>query len=118
MNAILKKRIKEAAEKIVCSAQCAYFDLDKTCNCYAKKFCIKTAEEILQNQWISVEEALPKDFEKVFFRAVGKNDTICFGIGYVANEDWYTDIQCGEQDYFKFEITHWMPIPELKGGGK
>ena len=72
----------------------------------------------MQNQWISVEEALPKDFEKVFFRAVGKNDTICFGIGYVANEDWYTDIQCGEQDYFKFEITHWMPIPELKGGGK
>ena len=83
-----------------------------------EKAVIYGATFALQNQWISVDEALPKDFEKVFFRAVGKNDAVCYGTGYVAKEDWYTDIQSIEQDRFKFEITHWMPIPELKGDEK
>lgn len=69
----------------------------------------------LSHQWIPVDEELPEDYEKVFFKAVGKNDSVCYGTGYVVKEDWYTDVQRIEQDYFKFKITHWMPIPTLKG---
>jgi hypothetical protein len=104
MNTILQKRIEEAATFLFKQR-----GLDK-------ESCRQAMYYILANQWISVEKALPKDFEKVFFRAVGKNDSVCYGTGYVAKEDWYTDIQCVEQDYFKFKITHWAPIPSLEGG--
>ena len=112
MNEILKNRIEEAAFQ-----ESSMYDTIQEKNA-AYNTGMKIANFALQNQWISVEEALPKDFEKVFFRAVGKNDSICYGTGYVVKEDWYTDIQCVEQDYFKFKITHWMPIPSLEGGEK
>lgn len=120
MNEILQKRIEEAAKKTACP-QCVCYD-GGTCNCHY--YCkllddfVSLMTFALQNQWIHVDEALPKDFEKVFFRAIGKNDSVCYGTGYINIDDWYTDIQHIEQDYFKFKITHWMPIPSLKGGEK
>lgn len=116
MNEMLQQRIEEAAEEIALSV----FNATSEETEWITDACIEAVKQganlIIDNLWISVDEALPKDFEKVFFRAVGKNDAVCFGTGYVVKEDWYTDIQRGEQYYFKFEITHWMPIPELKGG--
>lgn len=73
---------------------------------------------LLSHLWISVDEELPKDFEIVFLRAVGRNDSVCYGTGYINLDDWYTDIQRVEQDYFKYKITHWMHKPEMEGGEK
>lgn len=112
MNKILQKRIEEVVEKIVCSVQCAYFALDKTCNCYAKKFCIKTAEEILQNQWISVEEALP---ESIVQRVLVVNHHFPFDVYFGRYEYGKWIIEGESEDLW---ITHWMPIPELKGGNE
>lgn len=122
MNEILQKRIVEAAEKIVCSVQCAYFDLDKTCCCYEKKFCMKTAEEVLQNQWISVEEALPTLDEKYDFSErylVKTNEGAIKVMRIFRNIAWCDIYNAGA--FISFEnkiVTHWMSIPNLEGGEK
>lgn len=135
MNTILQQRIEEAAKRYAWShdtigvdketfhteaSQNAPIPIHKEVRIpiyHEMEVAFKCAAHfILNNQWISVDEALPEDFKKVFFRAVGKNDSVCYGTGYVNIDDWYTDIQHIEQDYFKFKITHWMPIPSLEGG--
>lgn len=116
MNEILQKRIEEVARHYALEKypwQDGFENWE-----YPIRDFIKGATFALQNQWINVEEDLPKDFEKVFFRAIGKNDCVCYGTGYVVKEDWYTDIQSMEQSFFKFKITNWMAIPSLEGGEK
>ena len=117
MNEILQKRIEEAAEKIVCSVQCAYFDLDKTCCCYEKKFCMKTAEEVLQNQWISVEEALPEIKEHFV-----SEDVLCKYSDGSMGFDYLKENMFGQQ-WFEHEceesvVTHWMMIPTINNEEK
>lgn len=69
----------------------------------------------LQNQWISVDEELPKqENERQFFSKdilFRENSSVYFG--------WYDF----EEKYFRNSIgctftrvTHWMPIPTLEGG--
>jgi hypothetical protein len=60
----------------------------------------------LRNPWISVEERLPEEHSKVL---------IMFCNGTVTYNDY---IGVGDINYIKAHsktITHWMPIPELKG---
>lgn len=71
----------------------------------------------LENLWISVDEDLPKDGVDVFVRnEQGK----CTSAWYSHDtETWF--LACGEiagDDVIYSQITHWMPIPELKGGEK
>lgn len=112
MNTILQKRIEEAAEKIVCSVQCTYFALDKSCHCYEKKFCMKTAEEVLQNQWISVNEALPEYDECVLTHFEGEDEVGEMFSQRSKPSDNLTLDKNGFQVVGFTEVTYWMQIPK------
>lgn len=110
MNEILQKRIEEAAYQYIQSnavepenMQLAFGDF------------INGAKWGLQNQWISVDEELPKqENERQFFSKdilFRENSSVYFG--------WYDF----EEKYFRnpigctfTKVTHWMPIPPLEGG--
>lgn len=102
MNEILKKRIDDAAQAI------APFNRMSQ----KRDFFVKGATFALQNQWISVEEALPKERELVFMRCKN-NDIITFGVGVYegTKDEWYED-GIG----YVINVTHWTEIPSLKGG--
>jgi hypothetical protein len=60
-----------------------------------------------KQEWISVEERLPKDSERVL---VYGEKGICFATRY--KRDWLTPMR------YNGEITHWMPLPappKMKG---
>jgi len=118
MNKILQKRIKEAA----CQESSMYdlYEIKESNAAY--NAAIKVATFILQNQWISVEEALPEYDEDVFVRFISRfpNNTDEFEVGYCTR--WRTLDKYVKTDSKEFsiigdmQITHWMPIPTLKGG--
>jgi hypothetical protein len=107
MNIILQKRIVKAARD--------YSDHNYIDEGVEVPAFIEGADFALKNQWISVEEALPKDNKVVFYRALSDKGTKCYGSAYVYNKEWYSDIDSAAQNYYHYKITHWMPIPELKG---
>lgn len=80
-----------------------------------KESCRQAMDYILSNQWISLNEALPdKDIPNCFvaFRAI---DMVLYSTGSYEkdNDEWYVD-----GFGFNAEVTHWMPIPSLKGDEK
>lgn len=82
-----------------------------------RKEFIKGATFALQNQWISVDERLPKGKEDVFVRNEYGG---CTAAWYSRKtKDWH--LTCGEicgDDIISSKITHWMEIPSLEGGEK
>lgn len=115
MNEILQKRIEEAKQKeyplppIVDGAVCKVLAMAEQ-TAYKKG-----AIFALQNQWISVEKALPPIREK--------------DIGNRSWSDWVLIMTHGGgafMDCYAFhrkewlnngnDVTHWMPIPSLEGG--
>jgi hypothetical protein len=62
-----------------------------------------------ENMWISVEEELPKEGEKVWVKD-GLFD-LC-PLVFSHGKFWIGSIQKCYSD----RVTHWMPIPELKKG--
>ena len=83
-------------------------------------------------KWISVEERLPDDLEEVLilvketefygqYKELSKS-YFCQYIGCVDDGEWFT-VWCHGHRYIKdtakepyadkFEVTHWMPLPEL-----
>lgn len=117
MNTILQKRIEEAAGE--------YYDIS-----LAKKFPSLNEKDVesdikasfyqgasfaLQNQWISVDEALPEEDIPNCFVAYKAMDMVLYSTGSYEkdNKEWYVD-GVG----FNAEVTHYMPIPSLKGGEK
>lgn len=71
----------------------------------------------LENQWIPIGEAMPDidpqtlKSNRVFVRAKGlKHESY-----YTAHYDSYTE-DWVDIDYVITNVTHWMPIPALKGG--
>lgn len=118
MNAqeIYNKRIKEAAYE-----ESSTYDLTeiKESNA-AYNAAIKVATFILQNQWISVEEALPTLDEKNDFseRYIVKTNEGAIKVMRIFKNIAWCDIFDGRA-FIPFEkkiVTHWMPIPEMKGG--
>lgn len=125
MNEILKKRIERAVKKTACP-QCVFND-GGTCNndddCKLFDDFVGLMAFALQNQWISVEEALPEENRIIALLSknyCGKDN--CYEILHrIAKEyvdlkhpDGYYDL-CGE-NVPTSSITHWMLIPQLKGG--
>ena len=116
MNEILQKRIKEVAE------QYAYTNWENDDYHegaeegmpfdpigYLEKCFKKAATFALQNQWISVEEGLPKEGELVFMKCKNNDiNTFCSGVYEGIKDEWNED-GVGYVD----NVTHWMPIPEL-----
>ena len=104
MNTILQNRIEEAAFQ-----ESSMYDTIQEKNA-AYNTGMKIANFVLQNQWISVEEALPPKEDN------GSSITVLVH----CQKGW-----CGI-DYYRYKygewlnngnsVTHWMPIPSLKGG--
>lgn len=116
MNEILQKRIKEASidytmrTRPMCIAGGAFADMARELN--KNPDFIAGANYALQNQWISVEEALPEEKYLVLTR-VKTPVGIVYRSDYYINDYWY---RCR---YNQEEIvTHWALIPSLKGGEK
>lgn len=118
MNTILQKRIEEAAKMYNARSYSPFDDpyelskeFERDCYCFKEG-----ANYALSNQWISVEEALPEENVFVFVRGENTLGTF-FNSDYIGcNGDWYLLSNYGTVPDRK--ITHWMPIPSLKGGEK
>lgn len=110
MNEILQKRIEEAARD--------YSDHNYIDEGVEVPAFIEGADFALKNQWISVEEALPKE-NRIIARLsesfCGTKDCIkvlhfCERYGLTSPEGYY-DL-CGENVPTN-AITHWMMIPTI-----
>lgn len=79
---------------------------------------VEAAIFALQNQWISVEEALPDKGHEVLVAILNtKTNTHFFGFDAIVDDSLFLRDKNGftiDVDYHK--ITHWMFIPQLKGG--
>lgn len=115
MNTILQKRIEEKSKEL---GQMFFPD---NMNVFARPnweagyietACKEIANFALQNQWISVDEALPEEKTKVFV-IVKTPVGIVHRADYHINDYWYMSRYSPEEI-----VTHWMPIPSLKGGEK
>jgi len=108
MNTILQKRIEEAAFDVVPPGT--------RHTLIRRKAFIKGATFALQNQWISVEEALP-EYEKCVLVHFEGEDEVCemFSQRNKPSDNLIID-KNGFQVVGFTEVTHWMPIPKLKGG--
>lgn len=126
MNEILQKRIEEAVKKNACQ-QCVFND-GGTCNndddCKLFDNFVGLMTFALQNQWISVEEALPPFDEKLLTISVnvivkneyGKVTTAWYSYSHKIWHLCYGEIQ--GDDVIHSRITHWMLIPSLEGDEK
>lgn len=81
----------------------------------AEKFAELLSKQPLhyEQPWISVEEALPEEkfdngYEFVFVIVKIDEETSYYDTDYIRNGKW----ELHDAD----EVTHWMPIPQLKGG--
>lgn len=108
-----KEQIEQAAKKLVFGY---YLPTDREAR-VAYSWFLNGVEWALQNQWISVEEALPpireKDIENrswsdfvLIMTHEGGTFLDCYAFH---RKEWLNN-----GNY----VTHWMPIPSLKGGEK
>lgn len=104
MNEILQKRIVEAARD--------YSDHNYIDEGVEVPAFIEGADFALKNQWISVEEALPEVNELVFGCVNDEGTSQAVGVAYY---DEYGGWHYSDEEEISL-ITHWMPIPSLKGG--
>ena len=106
MNEILKKRIEEAAIN-----GSKHYDPDVSKYSQGKQVgylrgFAEGAEYTLQNQWISVDDALPKNGENVF--AIDSDNA------YVA---WFDETDKDWHELSEGQLivpTHWMPISKFE----
>ena len=101
MNEILQKRIEEAAKKQSNKYGCSLYVLGHFKD---------GATFALQNQWISVDEALPEEFDdgsEFVFVIVKDDETSYYDTDYISNGKWAL--------HNSDKVTHWMSIPKLKG---
>ena len=55
------------------------------------------------NEWVSVEERLPEDKQRVIVRC----ERVRTSVGWILWGNWMTDIGPGAG-----KVTHWMPLPK------
>ena len=109
MNEIPQKRIEEAAYEYIQSDAVSPENMKLAFGDF-----INGAKWALQNQWISVEEALPEenklgDSDFVFVKTSIRYP---FLASYSYKHETWKDIN----HIAIHGVTHWTPIPELKGG--
>ena len=106
MNEILQKRIEEAARDFNQKEGIPYALIGHVFNAF-----MEGAAFALQNQWISVEEALPEEQAPVFV-AIFKDKIKLY------SEAVYRDGSFVVHGVDKIKITYWMMIPEMPKGGE
>ena len=112
MNPIVQKRIEEAVETLI---NYNLVDLGDLVNQYdLRRMLIEIGVKTLQNQWISVDEALPEkegrylcNYHYKFSNSDDECDCVDFGL--FKDGKWYVANN---------EVTHWMAIPQQEGGEK
>ena len=114
-----KKQIEKKAKEIVSRFVPNEDDDEFLPPFYDKDYFIEGAEWVLSNQWVSVEDELPKDKQNVFIRLADGRSTS----GWYSHsiEEWFISIgEIGGDDCLYERVTHWMPIPPLaeEGGEK
>lgn len=110
MNTTLQQRIEEAARNYA-----SYLIGEDQNQQPLIDIFIRMATFVLQNQWISVEEALPEEdfndgYRFVFVRIKINEDTFIFDSDYIRNKKW--------ELHPNANVTHWMEIPSMKGAEK
>lgn len=130
MEALIKKRIEEAAIEYSFNIPSELFHSLQTQHerklwkDEIEQAYIYGGEDSLQNQWISVEEALPPyddrlktiSIDVIVRNEYGKATSAWYDY---ANKVWH--LLYGEiagDDVLVSKITHWMCIPSLEGGEK
>ena len=114
-----KKQIEKKAKEIVSRFVPNEDDDEFLPPFYAQKAAICMADWALSQQWVSVEDELPKDKQNVFIRLADGRSTS----GWYSHsiEEWFISIgEIGGDDCLYERVTHWMPIPPLaeEGGEK
>ena len=114
MNTILQKRIEEAAYR-----ESSIYDITAIKESNAAYYAaIKVATFALQNQWISVEEALPEvdghGYSKPVLVMDDTNELLVSTYSKIYDK-WNV---VGPVSYHRLVVTHWMSIPSLEGGEK
>lgn len=116
MNTILQKRIEEKSKEL---AQ-KYFPNEMNIWArgnlearYVESACKEIATFSLQNQWISVDEALPEYDERVLVAHQYGCQVASF---YKDNSHQYCGV--AKESPIGADVTHWMNIPSLGGGEK
>ena len=76
------------------------------------------AEWQKSNMWNSVEEALPSNEDTKVICMMKSNGELVSGYIYLNNgvPTIETNPAFEFEDYSNYEVTHWMPIPEIKEG--
>jgi hypothetical protein len=118
-----KKQINKAAEQFLADRPKQYFHTKAEENTAHTGFIMgaKWADEHQKSPWISVNERLPEEMQMVFVHYEGgAYDCVIYENGlfrrslqikFGMKDDGHTTISWFQ--YFKSNITHWMPIPEL-----
>lgn len=102
MNEILQQRIEEAANEFDKESSRVIFE--------------NGANFILNNQWISVDEALPEEDENN--KGFSVQVFVTGGIHRTTNAIYSFNDKKFYSAGFLLSSTHWMPIPSLEGGEK
>lgn len=122
MNTILQQRIEEAAHQYIQSDAVAPENMQLAFGDF-----INGAKWALRNQWISVEEALPararfldgeESDKSIYVLVRHKNEAVTSAWYCYCTKVWYFAVGRKGDNSIHAEITHWMPIPELKKGGE
>ena len=119
-----KKQINKAAEQFLTDRPKGYFNTKSECNTALTGFVMgaKWADEHPNSPWISINEGLLEELQMVFVHMQGGSyDCMMYAHGlfrrslqltYGIKDSGYTIVSWMQN--FKSNITHWMPIPELK----
>ncbi len=62
-------------------------------------------------EWISVEDRLPEDYETVLVQQRPYEHAL---FGFFSITEWHTSDGVGGYVYVTNDVTHWMPLPEIK----
>lgn len=113
-----KKQIEKKAEELGIKYQTPCHGVGD-CEFEVRQAATEMAEWLLSNQWVRVEDELPKDKQNVFIRLADGRSTS----GWYSHsiEEWFISIgEIGGDDCLYERVTHWMPIPPLaeEGGEK
>lgn len=116
MNKILKQRIAAASEHF--ASLCPRVSVADVTTFRRDAF-QEGAMFALDNQWISVEEALPDESEEVLC-LMKSNDAVVSGFIFMENGKCKVATRGNFEfeDYCDYETTAWMPLPEFKKGGQ
>ena len=118
MNTILQKRIETRAVGIglefrdAIASRGSKRDVAEAVATLTQTAANLMAEWLFEHLWISVDEALPEEDIPYCFVAYKALDTVFYSTGSYEkdNKEWFVD-----GFGFNAEVTHYMPIPSLKG---